>query len=77
MRDVNSLNKVILIGRLGQRPEIRVIPQRDRSVARFSLATNERLFNPQTNEASIRTEWHRIIAWGKLAEFCEIGRAHV
>ena len=71
MRDNNSLNKVILIGRLGQRPEIRLIPQLDRSVARFSLATNERLFNPQTNEASIRTEWHRIIAWGKLAEFCE------
>jgi single-strand DNA-binding protein len=71
MRDVNSLNKVILIGRLGQRPEIRLIPQRERSVARFTLATNERLWNPQTNEATIRTEWHRIIAWGKLAEFCE------
>ncbi|MBM3292900.1 MAG: single-stranded DNA-binding protein [Candidatus Aminicenantes bacterium] len=71
MRDVNSLNKVLLIGRLGQRPEIRLIPQRDRSIARFSLATNERFYNPQTNEATIRTEWHRIIAWGKLAEFCE------
>lgn len=71
MRDVNSLNKVILIGRLGQRPEIRLIPQRDRSVARFTMATNERFFNPQTNEATIRTEWHKITAWGKLAEFCE------
>jgi single-strand DNA-binding protein len=71
MRDVNSLNKVLLIGRLGQRPEIRLIPQIERSVARFSLATNERLYNPTTNEASIRTEWHRIVAWGKLAEFCE------
>ena len=71
MRDVNSLNKVLLIGRLGQRPEIRLIPQRDRSIARFTLATNERFYNTQTNEATIRTEWHRIVAWGKLAEFCE------
>jgi len=71
MRDVNSLNKVILVGRLGQKPELRVLPQKERSVARFSLATNERLFNPSTNEASVRTEWHRIVVWGKLAEFCE------
>jgi single-strand DNA-binding protein len=71
MRDVNSLNKVILVGRLGQKPELRVLPQKDRSVARFSLATNERLFNPSTNESSVRTEWHKIVAWGKLAEFCE------
>jgi single-strand DNA-binding protein len=71
MRDVNSLNKVILIGRLGQRPEIRHLPQSDRSIARFTLATNERSFNPQTNQATIRTEWHSLVAWGKLAEFCE------
>ena len=71
MRDVNSLNKVILIGRLGQKPELRVLPQKDRSVARFSLATNERIFNPSTNESSVRTEWHKIVVWGKLAEFCE------
>ena len=71
MRDVNSLNKVILVGRLGQKPEIRVLPQTDRSIARFSLATNERSFNRATNESSERTEWHRIVVWGKLAEFCE------
>ncbi|MEW5899907.1 MAG: single-stranded DNA-binding protein [Acidobacteriota bacterium] len=71
MRDINSLNKVILIGRLGGKPELRYLPQKDRAVARFSLATNERLFNPATNESSIRVEWHRVIAWGKLAEFCE------
>ncbi len=41
MRDQNSLNKVILIGRIGQRPEIRHLPQGDRSVARFTMATNE------------------------------------
>lgn len=71
MRDVNSYNKVILIGRLGGNPELRYIPQTDRAVANFSLATNERAFNPSSNESDIRTEWHRIVSWGKLAEFSE------
>ena len=71
MRDVNSFNKVILIGRLGQDPELRYIPQTDRAVANFSLATNERSFSPNTSESDIRTEWHRIVVWGKQAEFCE------
>jgi single-strand DNA-binding protein len=70
MRDVNSLNKVILVGRLGQKPEIKVLPQ-DRSLARFSLATNEKSYNPTTGESAVKTEWHRIVVWGKLAEFCE------
>lgn len=71
MRDINSLNKVILIGRLGQKPELRYLPQTESAIARFTLATNERYFNPSTNESDIRTEWHRIVAWRKLAEFCE------
>ena len=71
MRDINSLNRVMLIGHLGQKPEIRYLPQTERPVAKFSLATNERFFNPNTNETSDRTEWHRVVAWGKLAEFCE------
>jgi single-strand DNA-binding protein len=71
MRDINSMNKVILIGRLGGKPELKVLPQSERAIARFTLATNERVFNPRTNESSIRAEWHRIIAWGKLGEFCE------
>ncbi|MDH4257895.1 MAG: single-stranded DNA-binding protein [Candidatus Aminicenantes bacterium] len=71
MRDINSLNKVILIGRLGQNPELRYLPQSERAVAKFTLATNERYFNPSTNESDIRAEWHRIVTWGKLAEFCE------
>lgn len=71
MRDINSLNRVMLIGHLGGDPEIRYIPQTERPVAKFTLATNERLFNPNTNETTDRTEWHRIVAWGKLAEFCE------
>ena len=71
MRDINSLNKVLLIGRLGAKPEIRYLAQNGRRVARFTLATNERLFNPNTNESRDRTEWHRVVVWGKLAEFCE------
>ncbi len=71
MRDVNSYNRVILIGRLGQNPELRYIPQTDRAVANFSLATNERVFHPGAGENEIRTEWHRIVSWGKQAEFCE------
>jgi single-strand DNA-binding protein len=71
MRDINSLNKVLLIGHIGRNPELRYIPQTERAVANFNLATNERYFNPNTNESDIRAEWHRIVAWGKLAEFCE------
>jgi single-strand DNA-binding protein len=71
MRDINSLNKVTLIGRLGRNPELRYLPQSERAIARFTLATNERFFKPSTNESDIRVEWHRIVAWGKLAEFCE------
>ncbi len=71
MRDRNSLNKVMLIGHLGKKPELTYIPQTERAVAKFSLATSERYFNPSTNESSDRTEWHNIVAWGKLAEFCE------
>jgi single-strand DNA-binding protein len=71
MRDINSLNKVILVGRLGGKPEMRRLPQQDRWVASFTMATNERLFNPNTRESSDRTEWHKIKVFGKLAEFCE------
>jgi single-strand DNA-binding protein len=65
------MNKVILIGRLGQNPELRYIPQTERAVANFTLATNEKYYNPTTNESDIRVEWHKIVAWGKQAEFCE------
>ena len=71
MRDINSLNKVILIGHLGRKPELTYLPNTERPVAKFSLATNERYFNPSTNESKDRTEWHQIVTWGKLAEFCE------
>lgn len=70
MRDVNSLNRVILVGRLRDKPVLRYLAKNERPVAHFDLATNELIFDPSKNESRRRAEWHRIIAWGKLAEFC-------
>jgi single-strand DNA-binding protein len=63
-----SVNKVILVGRLGKDPEIRSTPS-GTSVAKFSLATDDR-FTDKNGEKQERTEWHNIVAWGKLAEIC-------
>ncbi|HEX7153914.1 MAG TPA: single-stranded DNA-binding protein [Thermoanaerobaculia bacterium] len=63
-----SVNKVILVGRLGKDPEIRSTPQ-GTSVARFTIATDER-FTDRSGERQERTEWHNIVAWSKLAEIC-------
>jgi len=62
------INKVILVGRLGKDPEIRSTPS-GTSVARFSMATDEK-FTDRNGEKQERTEWHNIVAWGKLAEIC-------
>lgn len=70
-RDVGSINRVILVGNVGQNPEIRMIPQRELKVAHFSLATKERSFNPNTRESKDYTEWHRIVVFGRQAEFIE------
>ncbi|RFT16217.1 MAG: Single-stranded DNA-binding protein [Candidatus Saccharicenans subterraneus] len=70
MRDRNSFNKVILVGNLVKKPEIRHIPS-GRAVARFQVATNEQIYNRETRQATDRTEYHRIVAWGPLAEFCD------
>jgi len=71
MRDVNSLNRVILVGHVGRKPELRVLPQREQRVANFTLATNESIYNKSTNESTKRTEWHRIVVWGPQADFCD------
>jgi single-strand DNA-binding protein len=63
-----SVNKVILIGRLGKDPEIRSTPQ-GTTVAKFTIATDER-FTDRNGEKQERTEWHNIVAWAKLAEIC-------
>ncbi|MBC7363468.1 MAG: single-stranded DNA-binding protein [Candidatus Aminicenantes bacterium] len=71
MRERNSLNRVILIGHLVKKPEIRYLPESGRPVARFQVATNEQLYYQETKKTVERTEYHRVVAWGKLAEFCE------
>lgn len=63
-----SLNKVMLIGNLGKDPELRYT-QSGTAVATFSLATNESWTDKEGNKQD-QTEWHRIVAWGKLAEIC-------
>lgn len=63
-----SVNKVILIGHLGKDPEVKYTAS-GAPVCRFSLATNE-TFKNKAGEAQKRTEWHSIVAWGKLAEIC-------
>lgn len=63
-----SVNKVILIGRLGKDPEMRFTPG-GRAVTNFTMATNE-YWTDQGGERQERTEWHRIVTWGKLAENC-------
>src|SRR5580698_1782336 len=63
-----SVNKVILVGRLGQNPEVRYTPS-GQPVANFSVATNEAWTDKQGAKQE-RTEWHKIVVWGKLAELC-------
>lgn len=62
------INKAILIGNLGADPEIRYT-QAGTQVATFSVATTER-WKGQDGQMQENTEWHRIVAWGRLAEIC-------
>lgn len=63
-----TVNKVILIGRLGKDPEVKSTPS-GMQVAKFSIATDER-FTDKSGEKQERTEWHNIVAWSRLAEIC-------
>ena len=63
-----GVNKAILLGRLGADPEIRYTSN-GTAVANFRIATSERWTNPN-GEKEERTEWHRIVAFGKLGEIC-------
>ncbi len=63
-----GINKVILIGNLGSDPEVRQIPS-GQTVANFNLATSDS-FKDSSGNMQERTEWHRIVVWGRLAEIC-------
>lgn len=66
---MSSVNKVILVGRLGQDPETRYTGG-GTAVCNFSLATSEK-FTDRSGQKQETTQWHRIVAWGKLAEICQ------
>ena len=63
-----SVNKVILIGNLGQDPELRYMPSGD-PVASFSMATTDQFKDKDGNQQK-KTEWHKIVAFKRLAEIC-------
>lgn len=62
-----GINKVILVGNLGQDPETRYMPSGG-AVTNFTLATNETWKDKQSGEAKERTEWHRVAMFNRLAE---------
>ncbi len=64
-----SVNKAILIGRLGKDPELRYTPS-GRAVATFSLATSE-VYQNQEGQRQENTTWHNIVCWGKTAELAK------
>ena len=66
---MSSVNKAILIGNLGRDPEIRYT-QSGMAVANFTLATNESWSDKESGERRERTEWHRIVVFGKMGETC-------
>ena len=63
-----SVNKVIIVGRLGQDPELKYTPS-GMAVCNFSCATSES-WTDKSGQKQERTEWHRVVVWGKLAELC-------
>ncbi len=71
-----SVNKVILVGRLGKDPELKYTPS-SKAVVNFSLATSER-WTSQDGQKQEKTTWHNIVAWGKQAEvineYCRKGK---
>lgn len=67
-KNMSGVNKVILVGRLGNDPEIRYT-QGGAAVANFNIATSEN-WTDREGQKQERTEWHRIVVWGKMAETC-------
>ena len=63
----NGVNKVIILGNLGQDPEVRFMPNGN-AVANITVATSESWKDKQTGQQKEKTEWHRIVLYGRLAE---------
>ncbi|MBC7419501.1 MAG: single-stranded DNA-binding protein [Bdellovibrio sp.] len=64
---MSGVNKVIIVGRLGQDPEVKAVGQ-GATVTRLNVATSETWV--KDGQKQEKTEWHRIVVWGKLAEIC-------
>ena len=65
---MSGVNKAIIVGRLGADPEVRTVSN-NTSVARLNVATSEN-WTDKEGQRQERTEWHRVVAWGKLADLC-------
>ena len=65
-----SINKAILVGRLGQAPELKTLPSGN-SVCNFSIATSESWLDKNTKQKQEKTEWHRVTVYGKVADNCD------
>lgn len=66
---MSGVNKVIILGRLGQDPELKYTPNGN-AVCNISVATSESWTDKNTQQKQEKTEWHRVVTWGKLAELC-------
>ena len=65
---MSGVNKVIIVGRLGTDPEVKSVGQ-GQTVARLSVATSENWVDKE-GQRQEKTEWHKVVVWGKLAEIC-------
>ncbi len=65
---MSTVNKVILVGRVGQNPEVRHIPSGS-AVTTLSVATSEN-WTDKSGQKQEKTEWHRVVVWGRTAEIC-------
>jgi len=70
VREMSSMNKAMVIGRLGKDCEMRFMPS-GKAVANFSIATSESWKDKTTGEKQEKTEWHNIVMWRTLAETAE------
>lgn len=67
---MSGVNKAIIVGRLGADPDVQTLPDGETKVAKMSVATSER-YKDRSGEMVEKTEWHRMVAWRKKAEFAE------
>lgn len=66
---MGSVNKAMVLGNLGKDPEVK-FTNSGQAVANFSIATSEQWTDKATGNKQEKTEWHRIVVWGKTAENC-------